>query len=231
MKLIYRLEETVNLCKKKTVLNLGFVQHRNWRDRLEKDTWVHKKLMDVAEEVIGIDILCDEVEQIRTKFASNDICGDVTRLNEIHLDIKVDVVNCGELIEHLDNPGAMLRGIRRFMTEDSILIITTPNAFREAWVRMAWKGLEGKSFLNKQHVCWYSFHTLRQLLERYGYEEVFYDYYFSNIKAKSPYRPLVTPLQNIVCHFLPGYYPMLALPKEKQTGLFFVAKLGNKRGD
>lgn len=224
---IYRIDEIVSLCRGKKVLNLGFVQHKNWKDRRKKGVWLHQQIADVAQLVDGIDLLQDEIEQINKVLGQNNHAGDVTDLESVALDGKYDVIVCGELIEHVDNPGAMLEGIKRFMSDDSELVITTPNAFSESWVRMAWDGKEGMEFLNKQHVCWYSFHTLRQLLERHGYLEVRYDYYFSNNKNRSPYQPYLTNLKNSVKRFFPSMHKNIAGTGVRSGGLFFVASLSS----
>lgn len=225
MSIIYRIDEIVSICKGKKVLNLGFVQHKNWKDRLEKGVWLHQQIADVAKSVDGVDLLLDEVESINKELGQSNFYGDVTNLDDVPLNEKYDVIVCGELIEHIDNPGAMLKGVKRFMRSDSQLIITTPNAFSESWVRMAWNGKEGKDFLNKQHVCWYSFHTLRQLLERHGYSEVKYDYYFSSNKKLSSFKPVFTNSKNLIKRFFPSTYKNIAGSGVKSGGLFFVTSL------
>jgi len=49
------------------------------------------------------------------------------KLENVAIEQKFDIIVCGELIEHIENPGLMLDGIKRFMNDDRILIITTPN--------------------------------------------------------------------------------------------------------
>lgn len=223
MPVIHRIDEIVSICSGKKVLNLGFVQHKNWKDRMEKGLWLHQKITDVASSIVGIDLLDDEIAQINKVLGQSNISGDVTSLESVVLGDKYDVIVCGELIEHIDNPGAMLEGIKRFMKDDSELVITTPNAFSESWVRMAWGGKEGKDFLNKQHVCWYSFHTLKQLLERHGYEEVRYDYYFSMSKKRSPYQPYLTKVKNSIKRLFPMMHKNISGTGIRSGGLFFVA--------
>lgn len=75
------------------------------------------------------------------------------------------LILCGEVIEHLSNPGWFLTRLRRQFPAVPVLI-TVPNAFT----------LKGRSHLeagvenvNIDHVSWYSPRTLRTLLERAGY--------------------------------------------------------------
>lgn len=77
----------------------------------------------------------------------------------------VDVIVCGEVLEHLSNPGSVL-GRLQAQFPGVPVIITVPNAFAApAKAQMA----EGIENVNRDHVCWYSYRTLRTLLERYGY--------------------------------------------------------------
>ncbi len=223
--IIYRLEKTLELCRGKKVLNLGYVQHRNWQDRMKKGIWFHEKLCRISNKVVGIDILANEIKKINKLLERDDIAADVTKLKNIDLNDIFEVIFCGELIEHLANPGLMLDGIKKFMDKNSILVVTTPNVFYEKWVRKAWKGLEGKDFLNEEHVCWYSFQTLKQLLDRYNYKEEFYSYYYSNSKKVTKFNYIKNLIKRILYIFFKkvDYAPLS--PEAKQMGLYFVAKL------
>jgi 2-polyprenyl-3-methyl-5-hydroxy-6-metoxy-1,4-benzoquinol methylase len=77
---------------------------------------------------------------------------------------KVDVVLCGEILEHLSNPGRLLDAVRKLAVP---IIVTVPNAFSSVGMRWIAKAKEN---VNKEHVAWYSYHTLKTLLERHGYE-------------------------------------------------------------
>ena len=84
------------------------------------------------------------------------------------LDEKFDVIVAGEMIEHLSNPGLFLKGIQRFMSKDTKLLITTINAYMgmRFWIY----GLRGQggSFepVHQDHVAYYSYSTLSLLIER-----------------------------------------------------------------
>lgn len=74
-----------------------------------------------------------------------------------------DILICGEILEHLSNPGHFLTRLKR-QYAGVPLLVTTPNAFvRSAWLE---KGLE---CVNVDHVAWYSPRTLTTLLTRHGY--------------------------------------------------------------
>ena len=86
------------------------------------------------------------------------------------------------------------------MNNNSKLIITTPNPWRDLWVHHIFTKNNKENWLNKEHVCWYSYQTLKQLMERYNYKEISYDYYYSennNIEKET--------LINDICWAV--YYP------------------------
>lgn len=76
-----------------------------------------------------------------------------------------DLIVCGELLEHLSNPGWFLARLKRQFW-DVPVIVTVPNAFSAAAQRWLLKGQEN---VNRDHVCWYSPKTISVLLERAGY--------------------------------------------------------------
>jgi 2-polyprenyl-3-methyl-5-hydroxy-6-metoxy-1,4-benzoquinol methylase len=77
----------------------------------------------------------------------------------------VQIVVCGEVIEHLSNPGWFLKRLRA--AYKCPVIITVPNAFNDGCRKTLERGVEN---VNNDHVAWYSFHTLSELVRREGYE-------------------------------------------------------------
>jgi 2-polyprenyl-3-methyl-5-hydroxy-6-metoxy-1,4-benzoquinol methylase len=128
---------------------------------------LHEKLVAVASYLVGIDredapgvIGFDLDDCTKPSFpvpAWHSSPGEVPA--------RFEVIVCGEVLEHLSNPGWFLARIgERF--GDVQVIISVPNAFSAIaanWVR---KGYEN---VNKDHVAWYSPKTLSVLLERAGY--------------------------------------------------------------
>jgi len=78
----------------------------------------------------------------------------------------VTQILCGEVLEHLSNPGYLLTRLRA--TYPGVpLLVTAPNAFSSA----AHQGVQtwGVENVNADHVAWYSYRTLHELLRRAGY--------------------------------------------------------------
>lgn len=90
---------------------------------------------------------------------------DVTKAYLPLSDDLVDLIVCGEVIEHLSNPGHFLARLKTQFAGVPVLI-TVPNAFSTVGLKSLQAGVEN---CNRDHVCWYSYRTLRTLLERAGY--------------------------------------------------------------
>lgn len=76
-----------------------------------------------------------------------------------------DVIVCGEVIEHLSNPGWFLMRLKRTYPGVPV-VITVPNAFTSVGRAHLANSVEN---VNRDHVAWYSWKTLSALLERVGY--------------------------------------------------------------
>ncbi len=86
-------------------------------------------------------------------------------------DGEYDYILCGEILEHLSNPGVFLEKLKQY---DCPIIITVPNAFSETGFFWLKKGAEN---VNKEHVAYYSYTTLKVLIERHGYREIGFYWY------------------------------------------------------
>jgi len=157
-----RIQFITELVKGKDVIDVGGIKHTINSEKNE--FWLHKKLVESANSVLGIDILEEDVQRAR-KLGYNFIYGNAEQLDS-YVNRKFDVCVAGELIEHLANPGLFLRSARNLLKDNGILVITTPNVFTLGNILRILKYiLRIESRVNKEHKAWYCFSTLRQLLE------------------------------------------------------------------
>lgn len=125
---------------------------------------MHEAVVKAAASVVGIDrISNDSASDIVYGFDLDDVTVD--HLPQTH-STPPDLIFCGEVLEHLANPGWFLQRLHRQYPGVPVLI-TTPNAFTKAGRQHADRGYEN---VNVDHCVWFSPRTLRTLLERYGYE-------------------------------------------------------------
>lgn len=145
------------------VLDLGAVQH-NWRQSLD-DGWLHDHLCNRFDTVVGVDMLCEDVAELNRR-GYELVCADVTQMD---LDVTADTIVAGELIEHVDKPGEMLRRMDEHLSPDGKLVFSTPNPW--AWIHLI-RLVAGRMHINDEHVAWYGPTVMRQLLDRHGFELV-----------------------------------------------------------
>jgi len=148
-----------NQIKEKKVLDLGCVDHdAETRHR----QWLHGYICEHADEVLGVDILEEEIELLK-KEGYNVQYGDAQNL-ELHEEFEVIVL--GELIEHLTNFEALFESIDSHLSQGGKVVITTPNVGSLVWnTRRA----IGKEF-NEEHTCWFEEQVMGQLLARFEFE-------------------------------------------------------------
>ena len=76
----------------------------------------------------------------------------------------LELIIAGEVIEHLSNAGHFLDMLREYQVP---VILTTPNAFGSVGLYYLGRGIE---HVNGEHVAWYSWYTLQNLVKRHGFE-------------------------------------------------------------
>jgi 2-polyprenyl-3-methyl-5-hydroxy-6-metoxy-1,4-benzoquinol methylase len=124
----------------------------------------------VASEYFGVDRQSNKDANIQG-FDLDDVSKDYLPFWSQTEFVRLDVIVCGEVLEHLSNPGHFLRRLRHQYAENEqhkgiAFIMTVPNAFAKAGAQWAAKGIEN---VNRDHVAWYSPKTISVLLERAGF--------------------------------------------------------------
>lgn len=222
--IIFRVDKLMDLCTDKTVLHLGYIQHSHlYEDLIKQERWVHQSLSQVSKKIIGIDYLEKDVNSINHKYGYEGYCGDAQHLEKVNLTEKFDVIVCGELIEHITNPGLMLEGVKRFMHSNSILVITTPNAWGYNYLETLKRDEPEETWVNEEHITWYTFFTLSNTLKRHNFKEVDFRYYYGFNRKVDFYEGI-----NGFVGFIKKLKRLLILSrlkKQYQEGLFFIAKL------
>ena len=164
MKVVFRQVFIEKYVSGKTVLDLGSIEHNLYRENIKRNKWLFNKIHQNAKKAIGIDILTEAIDELR-KDGYDLRYGDVENMDKLHFDEKFDLIIAGELIEHLSNPGLFLNGIICHMSQDTELLISTPNAF--GFIRFI-DAIIRKERTRPDHVAWHSVQTLKQLLEANG---------------------------------------------------------------
>lgn len=177
---VQRLEVVREMCRGKKVLHLGCTNYPYTEQAIEGDMLLHFELQGLTSELYGFDDDQRGLDILGDHGSTNLFRVDLEKLEEIGLDMKFDVIVAGEMIEHLNNPGLFLTGIKRFMSPETKLLLTTINAY--CGMRFVLYGLKGKRGraepVHPDHVAYYSYSTLNLLLKRHDLDVerfLFYD--------------------------------------------------------
>lgn len=179
-----RIEFLANLCRGLRVLHLGCADWPYTERRIREGQLLHKIIGDVAKDLVGVDLSREGIDQLAT----------VNPKWELHVadactfapDKPVDLVLASELIEHLENPGLFLTGLRKWAKPELKLILTTPNAYS---AKGAVRAVFGKEFCHPDHTMIFSTKSLTQLLQRTRWATDKIDYYHcpaDSLVAKVP---------------------------------------------
>lgn len=165
MPIVDRVDFILRRCGGRTVLHLGAVDYSN-----EGVCGLHRELMKVSKQVVGIDNDRDGINAARASGISNIVEGDIEELDRISIpEPSPDVILATEVLEHLTRPGKFLRSVKAFFSPETEMVITTPNCF--AAHRFLYP-LLGREVVHSEHVAYHSFSTLTNLISRSGFRIV-----------------------------------------------------------
>jgi SAM-dependent methyltransferase len=179
------------LCDGKEVLDIGCIDHSIDTALELGDNWLHKRIHNVAKSLTGIDILEKDAALLNAE--GWDIIA--TDAEHFKIDRKFDVVNTGDIIEHLTNIGGFLESIRLHLKEDGIVIITTPNPFNiEQFIKIMLSNTVG---VNDQHTAWIDPRVMWETARRHNF--IIADFYWIETRFKIINMPKYFSLfQNIM---------------------------------
>ena len=170
-KQVDRDDYLVELCRGKRVLHLACAAWPATKRWCEDGSLLHLRLKQTCGALAGFDWSKSGLATLREH--------GVDQLQELNLldreqvqqawkllEFEPEIVLAGELLEHLDCAGAMLDNCRACMSPTTQLVITVPNAFS---IRGILHVLRGYEKVANDHVGYYSYSTVRELTQRYGF--------------------------------------------------------------
>jgi SAM-dependent methyltransferase len=223
-----RAEHLLRLARNRRVIHLGFVDEGRMDSKRSRGTWLHDELSEAATELVGIDLNKRGVQHARD-LGLDAFVADCQKAEEIaKLDLApAEVVLAGELIEHLDRPGAFLEAVKYLVKPGGVLVITTPNAAR---LTNFLGSLTGRELVNADHVGWYSWHVLQTLLVRHGWAPERFLFYA--IPASAPPAELAVADRlrlRAVDALRLGMHPLFRLRPALSDGIIVEASLASSR--
>lgn len=218
--LVQRLQFIRTVCTGKKVLHLGCTNWPYTKAAIDGDMLLHSELARVATELTGFDFDQKGIDALSTHGFDNLYQADLEKLDEVELDKTFDVIVAGEMIEHLNNPGLFLTGIKRFMDGNTQLVITTINAY--GGMRFLIYGLRGNGGLaepvHPDHIAYYSYSTLKLVIERHGFSVDSFMFYDLGTEHR-PHNGTLRNLLNDVC---------VKIAPQWGDGIIAVCSLGDK---
>lgn len=124
--------------------------------------------MDLRNQPNRQDFFPVDFDRLHEKDADGSFAEELRALPDLEL------IVCGEVLEHLSNPGFFLDRLRLSYPQCPV-IFTVPNAMSSGG--MEWLVKRGRENVNSDHVCYYSYTTLKTLVNRYGYTVVRHFWY------------------------------------------------------
>ncbi len=185
-----RLTLLIEKCKSKRIVHIGFADHIPLVEgKIKANTWLHKRLLAVAEKVIGVDISEEAIAYFKANHSFPDLfLHDV--INDEPLAAitaeRWDIMLLGEILEHVDNPVDFLkRLLEKYGSYVRAIIISVPNATCLMNFRMA---RLHKEYINSDHRFWFTPYTLAKVGLQAGWQPVEFEYCQNNDPGKWFFR-------------------------------------------
>lgn len=151
----------VSLAPRCKVLDIGCIDHSVETALGLGSGWLHSRLREVADRLVGLDLLEDDAAALTRDHGYDIRFGDAESFD---LGETFDLIVAGDLIEHLSNPGMFLERVAAHMSDDGRAVITTPNPFNiEQVVHVLFRN---DLFVNPEHALWLDPRTIHQLVSR-----------------------------------------------------------------
>lgn len=191
----------LDLCAGKNVLDIGCIDHSAETALDLGDRWLHSRIRDVAQSVVGLDLLEDDAATL------NDLGFNIVAGNAEDFDLgqNFDVVVAGDLIEHLSNIGMFLESVSRHLDPDSLMVVTTPNPFNIEQITQAI--FRHRTMVNVEHSVQIDPKAMFQLVERSPLEIVHFRWIDTRfhfvLKGGRIARRIVNPLSRRLMNVRP----------------------------
>ena len=140
--------------------------------KIKNNIYLHKLITEKSKKCIGIDINTSLIDFLKDKYLINNIAfGNVENPDTFNFDINIlketEVLVIADLIEHLNNPGQMLNGIKKCFSKKTKVLILIPNPF--TYLNFAFT-LLNREFYNIYHTCYLSTNNMKVLLSNNGFK-------------------------------------------------------------
>lgn len=116
-------------------------------------------------ETFGVEISTEAAREAQKIFGDNIVVGDFLELEKVYEDAFFDLVIMFDLIEHVQNPAAMLREVSRILRPKGLIVITTPNIDS---IHAKLMGKYWSYLIPEEHLFYFRPHTIQRLLNAHN---------------------------------------------------------------
>jgi 2-polyprenyl-3-methyl-5-hydroxy-6-metoxy-1,4-benzoquinol methylase len=140
--------------------------------------YLAERLQQRGATVVGLD-MDERSAELARRFCTDVLVGDIETMELPFEAASFDAIVCGDLIEHMRDPQAMLARLRPLLRPGGRLALSTPNianwAMRLSLLFGRFRYTEW-GILDKTHTHFFTRKTLRECLEAAGYRVEVFDY-------------------------------------------------------
>ena len=165
---VHREEYLTELARGKRVLNIGvggFVDNPTYTARLAEYAaeTLQGKLHAVSRDVTAVDVNPHSLAIMSDALPGRYVEADITAADASEtIGGSYELILLGDVIEHLDCFRSALQNLRSLLADDGVLVITTANAFNaEAILKLVFR----YESVHDEHTCYFSYFTMKRLLE------------------------------------------------------------------
>ena len=136
-------------------------------------------LAEAGVHVTGIELDPGAAEEARASCAGGVLVGDLESMELPFEAASFDAIVCGDLVEHLRDPGSALARLRPLLRPNGRLVLSTPNvanwAIRLSLLGGRWRYTD-RGILDRTHAHLFTRRTLTETVEGAGYRVVELDH-------------------------------------------------------
>lgn len=158
-----RIDMILDFCCGKDVLDIGAGEHDV--AFYSEENWEHGRIARVARRAVAVEINADLCEHYNAK-GFDFRCADAT--SNVDLGERFDRIFIGDVIEHVNDPVALLRFASRHLRDDGAMLVTTPNPFAPRFRRHRTRRHTRYVMANLEHTRWVSISNMHELAWRAG---------------------------------------------------------------
>ena len=118
----------VDLCKNKRVLHVGCTDYPFFKKAYEQGYFLHEKVSKAAKKVVGIDIAHADITEMR-EYGYDARVIDAQEMSSSFQEESFEIVLLADVIEHIENPGKVIRESIKVLEKEGLIIVTVPNTF------------------------------------------------------------------------------------------------------